>query len=88
MPEFMIDPSKPKPGRPLSGKRACCIRMKPEVYAILVQASEKAGFDHLGDWFESMTVMDQTKETEVQSNPKLSSLGCYAVVHAGARRER
>ena len=54
MSEFMTDAARRKPGRPLSGKRAYCIRMKPDVYTILVQAAEKAGFNNLGDWFESL----------------------------------
>ncbi|HEV7927031.1 MAG TPA: hypothetical protein VGR14_16865 [Verrucomicrobiae bacterium] len=45
-----------KMGRPPSGNRAFCIRMKPNTHDDLLRASQKDGYERLGEWLDDRPV--------------------------------
>ncbi|MGA2751611.1 MAG: hypothetical protein ABSG59_22830 [Verrucomicrobiota bacterium] len=45
-----------KIGRPPSGKKAYCIRMKPDTYDDLLRAAQKNGYQSLGQSFDNLPV--------------------------------
>ena len=49
--------NKKKVGRPKSGRKAHCIRMKPTTNAALVRAAKAAGYDRLGDWLDTLPLV-------------------------------
>ena len=49
-----MKPSRRKVGRPKSGKKAHCIRIKPATYTELVRAGKAAGYARVGDWLDRL----------------------------------
>ena len=50
------------PGRPATGKKAYCIRMKPDTNADLQRAAKTAGYSQVGDWLATL-VQDKGEES-------------------------
>lgn len=68
-----MKPSKRKVGRPKSGKKAHCIRMKPATNGELVRAAKAAGYDRVGDWLDTLPRIGAAPDLKDFGN--MSSLG-------------
>ena len=57
----MATSDKRKRGRPPSGKKGFCIRMRPETHHDLTLAAKLAGYTNIGDWLDTkaLTVSPQ-----------------------------
>ena len=43
-----------KMGRPPSGNKAFCVRMRPDTYDDLLRAAKKDGYQRLGEWLDNL----------------------------------
>jgi hypothetical protein len=69
--------AKSKKVGPFSGKRAYCVRMAPEAYALLVKQTKRDGLAHVGGWIERLSLgyerdlfLQLMRELEEESNQK------------------